>query len=112
MAVANPPSTDYTWYHNNTEIRRSTNKTFHISKVSLSHAGKYSCLAENSVGSGLMSQEAELDIQCEYSQSLWVLDGEDGSGPRRKVDECRRCQGPRMDSKQKPGALLRGAPEV
>ncbi|XP_015975162.2 B-cell receptor CD22 isoform X3 [Rousettus aegyptiacus] len=73
IAPANPPSTDYTWYHNNTEIRRSTNKFFRIPKVSLSHAGKYSCLAKNSVGPGPMSQEAELDIQYAPKEVTTVL---------------------------------------
>ncbi|XP_011380067.1 B-cell receptor CD22 isoform X2 [Pteropus vampyrus] len=73
MAVANPPSTDYTWYHNNTEIWRSTNETFYISKVSLSHAGKYSCLAKNSIDSGPMSRDAELDIQYAPKEVTIVL---------------------------------------
>ncbi|XP_066100022.1 B-cell receptor CD22 isoform X1 [Saccopteryx bilineata] len=63
ISQANPPPTNYTWYHNRIEVPRETSKTFQISKVLLRHAGNYSCSAENSLGRGKTGQEAELDVQ-------------------------------------------------
>nr|XP_025710220.1 B-cell receptor CD22 isoform X2 [Callorhinus ursinus] len=63
MSQANPPPTNYTWYHNELEVPGRTNKTFHIPEVLLSHAGQYSCLAENRLGAGPIGQETELDVQ-------------------------------------------------
>ena len=65
MSLANPPPTNYTWYHNEVEVPGRTNKTFQIPVVSLSHAGKYSCVAENRLGPGQIGPETELDVQCE-----------------------------------------------
>lgn len=65
LSPANPPPTNYTWYHNKMEMLRSTDMTFWISGAFLRHAGYYSCEAENSLGRGSGGQEAELDIQCE-----------------------------------------------
>ncbi|XP_036895540.1 B-cell receptor CD22 isoform X2 [Sturnira hondurensis] len=62
ISQAYPPPIHYTWYHNKIEIPR-TDKTFQIPEVSLEHAGNYSCLAKNSVGTGETGQAAELDVQ-------------------------------------------------
>ncbi|XP_030881131.1 B-cell receptor CD22 isoform X2 [Leptonychotes weddellii] len=63
MSLANPPPTNYTWYHNEIEVPGRTSKTFQIPMVLLSHAGQYSCLAENRLGPGQIGQETELDVQ-------------------------------------------------
>lgn len=65
MSVANPPPTNYTWYHNEIEVPGRTSKTFQILEVLLEHAGNYSCLAENRLGLGQIGQKTELDVQCE-----------------------------------------------
>lgn len=75
ISPAYPPPINYTWYHNKVEISE-TDKTFQIPNVLVKHAGNYSCLAKNSVGTGKTGQAAELDVQCEYSQSMWVPEGE------------------------------------
>ncbi|MBZ3885318.1 B-cell receptor CD22 [Sciurus carolinensis] len=63
ISPANPPPTNYTWYHNRKEILGVTEEKYWIAKVILRHAGHYSCLAENRLGSGQIGQEAELDVQ-------------------------------------------------
>ncbi|XP_006867479.1 PREDICTED: B-cell receptor CD22 [Chrysochloris asiatica] len=63
ISLANPPPTNYTWYFNGKEILGKTKSNFQIPKVLPQHAGKYSCLAENSLGLGQIDQEAELDVQ-------------------------------------------------
>uniref|UniRef100_A0A452S416 B-cell receptor CD22 n=1 Tax=Ursus americanus TaxID=9643 RepID=A0A452S416_URSAM len=63
MSVANPPPTNYTWYHNEIKVPGRTSKTFQIPEVLLEHAGNYSCLAENRLGLGQIGQETELDVQ-------------------------------------------------
>ncbi|XP_016076380.1 PREDICTED: B-cell receptor CD22 [Miniopterus natalensis] len=63
ISGANPPPTNYTWYHNNIEVSRGTTNTFQIPKVLRKHAGSYSCTAGNSLGTGGVGQEAELDVQ-------------------------------------------------
>lgn len=60
---ANPPPTNYTWFHNRIEMPRQTSMTYQISKVLLKHAGNYSCWALNSLGRGYVGQETELDVQ-------------------------------------------------
>nr|XP_036877473.1 B-cell receptor CD22 [Manis javanica] len=60
---ANPPPTNYTWYHNGIKVPAMTDRAFPISAVLLRHAGNYSCLAENSLGPGQVGQYAELDVQ-------------------------------------------------
>lgn len=65
MSLANPPPTNYTWYHNGVAVPGRTSKIFQIPAVLLSQAGKYSCMAENRLGSSQIGQETELDIQCE-----------------------------------------------
>ncbi|XP_003796144.1 B-cell receptor CD22 isoform X2 [Otolemur garnettii] len=62
VSPANPPPTNYTWYHNKKEVLGKTEEKFQIPKVFLRHAGTYSCLAENILGIGKISQEAELDV--------------------------------------------------
>ncbi|KAF0876413.1 CD22 protein, partial [Crocuta crocuta] len=63
VSLANPPPTNYTWYHNDIKVPGRTSKTFQIPEVVLGHAGHYSCLAENRLGPGQVGQEAELDVQ-------------------------------------------------
>ncbi|XP_058562619.1 B-cell receptor CD22 isoform X4 [Neofelis nebulosa] len=63
VSPANPPPTNYTWYHDKKKVLGRTSKTFQIPAVLLGHAGYYSCLAENSLGTGQVGQEAELDVQ-------------------------------------------------
>ncbi|XP_037373777.1 B-cell receptor CD22 [Talpa occidentalis] len=70
QSQANPPPTNYTWYHNGLEMSGVAD-TFQIPSVGLRHAGKYSCLAENSLGRGQVGQEAELDVQ--YPPKLVTL---------------------------------------
>ncbi|XP_019674251.2 B-cell receptor CD22 isoform X3 [Felis catus] len=63
VSPANPPPTNYTWYHDKKQVPGRTSKTFQIPAVLLGHAGYYSCLAENSLGTGQVGGEAELDVQ-------------------------------------------------
>ncbi|XP_074225896.1 B-cell receptor CD22 isoform X2 [Camelus bactrianus] len=63
VSRANPPPTNYTWYYNGIEMPGWTNQNFQIPEALLRHAGRYSCLAENSLGLGQVGQEAELDVQ-------------------------------------------------
>ncbi|XP_040302072.1 B-cell receptor CD22 isoform X3 [Herpailurus yagouaroundi] len=63
VSPANPPPTNYTWYHDKKKVPGRTSKTFQIPAVLLGHAGYYSCLAENSLGTGQVGGEAELDVQ-------------------------------------------------
>ncbi|XP_060222665.1 B-cell receptor CD22 isoform X1 [Meriones unguiculatus] len=60
---ASPPATNYTWLHNRKEVPGETGEKFHIARVSLRHAGSYTCLAENPLGRGQIGEEAELDVQ-------------------------------------------------
>ncbi|XP_012507004.1 PREDICTED: B-cell receptor CD22 isoform X1 [Propithecus coquereli] len=60
---ANPPPTNYTWYHDGKDVPGNTEKTLWIPEVLLSHAGTYSCLAENALGLGQIGPGAELDVQ-------------------------------------------------
>lgn len=73
VSPANPPPTNYTWYHNNIEMPSKTSKVFHIPEVLLSHAGNYSCLAENSLGPGHAGQEAQLDVQYSPKEVTTVI---------------------------------------
>ncbi|CAK6436938.1 unnamed protein product [Pipistrellus nathusii] len=73
ISQANPPPTNYTWYHNNIEVRRGTDKTFQILQVLHKHAGSYFCLAENSLGLGGVDQEAELDVQYSPKEVTMVI---------------------------------------
>ncbi|XP_062031984.1 B-cell receptor CD22 [Lepus europaeus] len=63
ISRANPPPTNYTWFHNARELVGSTEEKLQIPSALLSHAGKYSCVAENSLGPGQIGPDAELDIQ-------------------------------------------------
>ncbi|XP_015352615.1 B-cell receptor CD22 isoform X1 [Marmota marmota marmota] len=60
---ANPPPTNYTWYHNGKEVPGVTEEKYWITQVLTWHAGRYACVAENRLGSGQVGQEAELDVQ-------------------------------------------------
>ncbi|XP_032104918.1 B-cell receptor CD22 isoform X5 [Sapajus apella] len=60
---ANPPPTNYTWYHNGKEVQGRTEGTFCITKALPWHAGTYSCVAENILGAGQRGPGAELDVQ-------------------------------------------------
>uniref|UniRef100_I3MEK4 B-cell receptor CD22 n=1 Tax=Ictidomys tridecemlineatus TaxID=43179 RepID=I3MEK4_ICTTR len=60
---ANPPPTNYTWYHNGKEVPGVTEEKYWIAQVLTWHAGHYACVAENRLGSGQVGQEAELDVQ-------------------------------------------------
>lgn len=73
VSLANPPAKNYTWHHNGDKILEETEEKFQISSVSLEHAGRYSCLAENIYGHGQSGQGAELDVQCEQLHGLWLL---------------------------------------
>ncbi|XP_037585756.1 B-cell receptor CD22 isoform X1 [Cebus imitator] len=59
---ANPPPTNYTWYHNGKEVQGRTEGTFCITKALPWHAGTYSCVAENILGAGQRGPGAELDV--------------------------------------------------
>ncbi|XP_005596211.3 B-cell receptor CD22 isoform X1 [Equus caballus] len=83
-SLANPPPTNYTWYHNEMEVPGRTNKTFHIPEVLLGHAGTYSCFAENRLGPGQVGQEAELDVQYPPKEVITVIQN---PGPIREGDE-------------------------
>ncbi|XP_036985418.2 B-cell receptor CD22 isoform X3 [Artibeus jamaicensis] len=72
ISQAYPPPINYTWYHNKIEISR-TDKTFQIPEVFLEHAGNYSCLAKNSVGTGETGQAAELDVQYSPKEVTMVI---------------------------------------
>ncbi|XP_032751060.1 B-cell receptor CD22 [Rattus rattus] len=61
-SLASPSATNYTWYHNGEMVPGASHEKLQISNVSLWHAGKYSCLAENRLGRGKRKQEAELDV--------------------------------------------------
>ncbi|KAM7233547.1 hypothetical protein CapIbe_015683 [Capra ibex] len=63
VSAANPPPVNYTWYFNEHELPGKNGRTFQIPQVLIKHAGKYSCLAENSLGPGSVGQEADLDVQ-------------------------------------------------
>lgn len=73
VSPANPPPTNYTWFHNTIKMTSKTSKVFHIPKVLLSHAGNYSCLAENSVGPGFAGKKAELDVQYSPKEVTTVI---------------------------------------
>ncbi|XP_023052737.1 B-cell receptor CD22 isoform X3 [Piliocolobus tephrosceles] len=60
---ANPPPTNYTWYHNGKEVQGRTEKEFQIPKILPWHAGTYSCVAENILGTGQRGPGTELDVQ-------------------------------------------------
>ncbi|XP_008050125.1 B-cell receptor CD22 isoform X1 [Carlito syrichta] len=62
-SLANPPPTNYTWYHNGKDVLGRTEKEFWIPDVLPWHAGNYSCLAQNIHGIGKIGPEAELDVQ-------------------------------------------------
>ncbi|XP_077919152.1 B-cell receptor CD22 isoform X3 [Halichoerus grypus] len=78
MSLADPPPTNYTWYHNEIEVPGRTSMTFQIPVVLLSHAGQYSCLAENRLGPGQIGQETELDVQYAPKEVTTVI-----QNPRR-----------------------------
>uniref|UniRef100_A0A8C6FGJ3 B-cell receptor CD22 n=1 Tax=Moschus moschiferus TaxID=68415 RepID=A0A8C6FGJ3_MOSMO len=63
ISAANPPPANYTWYFNKQEMPGKNGRTFQIPQVLVKHAGRYSCLAENSLGPGSVDQEADLDVQ-------------------------------------------------
>ncbi|XP_040832363.1 B-cell receptor CD22 isoform X1 [Ochotona curzoniae] len=63
ISQANPPPTNYTWYHNAKEMPGRTEEKIRIPNALLLHAGSYSCLAESSLGRGQRGQETKLDIQ-------------------------------------------------
>ncbi|OWK16285.1 hypothetical protein Celaphus_00004518 [Cervus elaphus hippelaphus] len=63
ISAANPPPANYTWYFNGQEMLGKNGRTFQIPQVLVKHAGRYSCLAENSLGPGSVDQEADLDVQ-------------------------------------------------
>uniref|UniRef100_A0ABI0NSY3 B-cell receptor CD22 n=1 Tax=Bos taurus TaxID=9913 RepID=A0ABI0NSY3_BOVIN len=64
MSVANPPPANYTWYFNEQEIPGKNGRTFQIPQVLVKHAGRYSCLAENSLGPGSRKPEGtDTDIR-------------------------------------------------
>ncbi|KAF6287690.1 CD22 molecule [Rhinolophus ferrumequinum] len=73
LSPANPPPTNYTWFHNRIEVPRKTSMTFQILKVLLKHAGNYSCWAVNSLGRGYVGQEAELDVQYSPKEVTTVI---------------------------------------
>ncbi|KAF6076864.1 CD22 molecule [Phyllostomus discolor] len=72
ISQAYPSPINYTWYHNKIEISE-TGKTFQIPNVFLKHAGNYSCLAKNSVGTGKAGQAAELDVQYSPKEVTMVI---------------------------------------
>ncbi|XP_012918175.1 B-cell receptor CD22 isoform X3 [Mustela putorius furo] len=74
MSLANPPPTNYTWYHNGVAVPGRTSKIFQIPAVLLSQAGKYSCMAENRLGSSQIGQETELDIQYAPKEVTTVIE--------------------------------------
>ncbi|XP_063656749.1 B-cell receptor CD22 isoform X3 [Pan troglodytes] len=63
MSLANPLPTNYTWYHNGKEMQGRTEEKVHIPKILPWHAGTYSCVAENILGTGQRGPGAELDVQ-------------------------------------------------
>ncbi|XP_008138032.2 B-cell receptor CD22 isoform X1 [Eptesicus fuscus] len=73
ISQANPPPTNYTWYHNNVKVWEGTDETFQIPQVLHMHAGDYSCLAENSLGLGKVDQKAELDVQYSPKEVTMVI---------------------------------------
>lgn len=73
-SLASPKATNYTWYHNGRPVLGETQEKLRIPKVSLRHAGKYSCKAQNRLGLGEIEEEAELDVQCERPTDLWFLE--------------------------------------
>ncbi|XP_059237732.1 B-cell receptor CD22 isoform X1 [Mustela nigripes] len=74
MSLANPPPTNYTWYYNGVAVPGRTSKIFQIPAVLLSQAGKYSCMAENRLGSSQIGQETELDVQYAPKEVTTVIE--------------------------------------
>ncbi|XP_014392065.1 PREDICTED: B-cell receptor CD22 isoform X1 [Myotis brandtii] len=73
ISQANPPPTNYTWYHDSNEVWRGTEETFEIPQVRLRHAGNYYCVAQNSIGRGHAHQNAELDVQYSPKEVTMVI---------------------------------------
>ncbi|KAK2088221.1 B-cell receptor cd22 [Saguinus oedipus] len=85
---ANPPPTNYTWYHNGKEVQGRTEGTFRIPKALPWHAGTYSCVAENLLGTGQRGPGAELDVQCAQILSIsdsWMRDHSSRSNSPKEV---------------------------
>lgn len=83
LSQANPLPTNYTWYYNGLEVPGRTNENFEIPKVLIRHAGRYSCLAENSLGPGRVGEEAELVVQYPPQEVITVIQN---SAPIREGD--------------------------
>lgn len=70
--VANPHPKIYYWYfkpeHKQQFLLLSNmNQVYGIEKVAVSNAGVYMCSAENDIGTGANSSEANVLVYCKYS---------------------------------------------
>ncbi|XP_055001997.1 B-cell receptor CD22 [Sorex araneus] len=83
LSSASPPPTNFTWFRDGQALLGG-NQNLQITKAFLNHSGSYSCQAENTLGHGLIGQEAQLDVQypakgvmAVIQTSSWIREGDD-----------------------------------
>ncbi|XP_048185915.1 B-cell receptor CD22 [Perognathus longimembris pacificus] len=63
VAPANPPARNFSWFLDGAALAGEAGEKVYIPRVLLRHAGSYTCLAGNSLGTGPMGPPARLDVQ-------------------------------------------------